>query len=104
MPKQTKLRIKKSGAGVEIMVLVTHPMEAGSEKNGETGQVIPADYIEKLTFALNGAVVAEARMSPGVAQDPLTVIALRQAAAGDRVAVSWRDTRGEGGTTEKVIH
>jgi hypothetical protein len=76
MPKLTKLRIRKSVARVEVMVLVTHPMEAGSWQNDETKQPVGSDYIEKMTFKLSGAVVAEAQMGPGVARDPLIVIAL----------------------------
>jgi sulfur-oxidizing protein SoxZ len=103
MEALTKLRIRKSGARTEVMVLVKHPMETGSRRDDETRQPLQADYIEKIAFKLNGAVVAEARMGPGVAEDPLTGISLKQAESGDTVSVSWIDTRGETGSAEKVI-
>ncbi len=101
MEKLTKLRIRKSGTRTEVMVLVEHPMQTGSRWDDETRQA--ADYIEKMIFELNGVMVAEARMGPGVAEDPLTCISLKKAKSGDKVAVSWIDTRGDAGSAEAII-
>jgi sulfur-oxidizing protein SoxZ len=103
MPKQTKLRIRKNGTRTEVIVLVKHPMETGSRQDDETRRPVPADYIEKMTFELNDVVVAEAWMGPGVAEDPLTSITLKKARSGDKVMVSWIDTRGEGGSAEAIV-
>jgi len=103
MPKQTKLRLRKHGTRTEVIVLVKHPMETGSRQDNETGQPVAADYIEKMTFELNDVVVAEARMGPGVAEDPLTGITLGKARPGDRITVSWVDNRGEGGGAEATV-
>jgi sulfur-oxidizing protein SoxZ len=78
-------------------------METGSPQDNETGKSVPADYIEKMIFELNDVVVAEAWMGPGVAEDPLTSITLNKARSGDRVMVSWIDTRGEGGSAEAIV-
>ena len=103
MPKQTKLRIRQNGTRTEVIVLVKHPMETGSRQDDETRRSVSADYIEKMTFELNGVVVAEARMGPGVAEDPLTSITLKKAKSGDRVMVSWIDTRDESGSAEAIV-
>lgn len=101
MEKLTKLRVRKSGTRSEVMALVKHPMEMGLRWDDETRQ--EANYIEKMIFELNGVVVAEARMGPGVAEDPLTGISLKKAQSGDKVAVSWIDTRGDTGSAETTI-
>ena len=103
MAKPTKLRVRKSGAGAEVMVLVKHPMESGEQQGDETKQSGSAGYIDKMTFELNGTVVAEARLSPGVAANPLTSIALKKAKSGDIVTVSWIDSQGESGDAETLI-
>jgi len=103
MEKQTKLRIRKHGTRIEVMVLVKHPMRTGTHQDNETRQPVPADYIEKMTFALNNVVVAEARMGPGVAEDPLTGITLQQARPGDRVTVNWIDSRSESGSAAATV-
>ena len=101
MEKLTKLRVRKSGTRAEVMVLVKHPMEMGSRWDNETRQ--EANYIEKMIFELNGVVVAEARMGPGVAEDPEAGISLKKAKSGDKVAVSWIDSRGDAGSAETII-
>lgn len=103
MAKLTKLRIRKSGARTRVMVLVKHPMETGWKQGGETKQSVPADYIDKMTFELNGTVVAEAWLGPGVAANPLTSIALKKAKPGDKVTVNWIDSRCESGKAETII-
>ncbi len=103
MAKLTKLRIRQSGARTELIVLVRHPMETGQQRGDEAQWSVPADYIDKMIFELNGAVVAEARLGPGISSDPLTGIALKKAKVGDRVTVSWVDNRGERGIAETII-
>lgn len=103
MAKQTRLRIKTKGTRAEVLVLVKHPMEKGLQQDSEASQRIPADYIERMIFELNGAVVAEARLGPDVAPDPLTGIMLNDAKPGDRITVKWTDNRGESGIAEKSI-
>jgi thiosulfate oxidation carrier complex protein SoxZ len=95
--KETLLRLRRRGSRTEVLVLVKHAMEPGSRVDQETGQAVPADYIDRMTFALNGNPVAEARLGPGVAGDPLTAIALESIEPGDEVAVSWRDVQGDTG-------
>ena len=103
MAKLTKLRIRKRDARTEVMVLVKHPMEVYRQRNDETKQPGSGGYIDKMSFALNGAVVAEARLGPGVAADPLTCIALKNAKIGDKVTVRWNDKQGESGSSETII-
>ena len=103
MAKQTRLRLKTTGSRTEVLVLVKHPMESGLRQDHRTSQRILADYIERMTFALNGSVVAEALLGPGVASDPLTGIILNEVKQGDRVTVKWTDSRGESGMAEKSI-
>ena len=103
MTKQTRLRIKTTGSRAEVLVLVKHPMENGFRQDREISQRIPAGYIERMTFELNGKVMAEAWLGPGVAPDPLTSIVLNEVKSGDRIMVKWNDSQGESGRAEKLI-
>lgn len=103
MARLTKIKTRKRGDTTEILVLVNHPMETGRRKNKKTKQKIPAHYIQRMTFELNGKVVAEANLGAGVSKNPLTAITVKGGKAGDKVKVSWTDNKGEsGGATGAV--
>jgi len=92
----------KDGAA-EVRVRVTHPMETGQRVDRNTKQKIPAHYIQKMTFAVNGKQVAVTDLGPAISKDPLVGVRLKGAKAGDKVTVSWSDNKGESGSAEAVI-
>lgn len=95
MAKRTKIRTRMTGGHTEVMVLVKHPMDTGAARDAATGRPISAHYIENMVFRLNGRVIAEASLGPGVAANPLTSIGINGAQAGDTVTVRWTDNLGE---------
>ena len=99
----TKMKIKKSAEGHDVLCLVKHPMETGQRKDSKTGELIPAHYIEIMTFKLNGNPVAEAILGQGVSKDPLIGINITGAKAGDKVTVDWADNLGNTGSAEATV-
>jgi len=99
----TKLRIKKTDGGHEVLALVEHPMHTGQQKKKGTNEIIPAHWIQKMTFALNGKEVAVADLGVAVSKDPLVSIRLKGAKSGDKVKVSWVDNKGKTGAAEKAV-
>ena len=99
----TKMKLRNIGDGHDVLCLVKHPMETGLRKDKKTGETIPAHYIETMAFTLNGNTVAEAVLGQGVSKDPLTGIHITGAKAGDTVAVTWSDNKGESGGTETTV-
>ena len=99
----TKMKIKKAGDGHDVLCLVKHPMETGRRKDTSTGEVVPAHWIEIMTFQLNGNMVAEAIMGGGVSKDPLIGVHIMGAKAGDKVTVTWKDSKGETGGAEATV-
>ncbi|MFL6648967.1 MAG: thiosulfate oxidation carrier complex protein SoxZ [Sulfurifustaceae bacterium] len=98
-----KMRTKTTNGETEVVVLVDHPMETGQRVDPKTKEKIPAHFIQKLVFTLNGKEVAVADLGTGVSKDPLVKIKLRAAKPGDRVKVSWSDNKGEAGEKEIVV-
>lgn len=101
--KQTKIRTKTQGGVTDVLVLVSHPMETGQRTDKKTKEKIPAHYIEKLNFSLNGKEVASTDLGPAVSSDPLVGIKLKGAKAGDKLKVTWSDNKGESGGGEATI-
>ena len=100
MARQTRMRIKQQDGAAEVLVLVNHPMETGLRTDRKTKKKIPAHFIQKMTFRLNGKEVAVADLGIAVSKDPLVGIRIKGVKAGDKVKVSWSDNKGESGEAE----
>lgn len=102
MARTTRIKTKARGSAAEVLVLVNHPMETGNRKNKKTGKKIPAHYIKAMTFKKNGKTFADASLGQAVSKNPL--VSVRVAAKkGDKIVVSWSDSRGEkGGASTSV--
>lgn len=88
---------------MSVLVLVEHRMETGERKDRAVGKSTPAHSIETMTFALNGKVVSEASLGPGVSPNPLTAITLSGAKPGDQVKVGWENNQGQRGAAQATI-
>ena len=102
--KRTRIRVKNlDSGGVEIFVLISHPMETGQRTNPQTREKIPAHFIQKLTFYLNGKEIAVADTGTGVSTNPLVSVRVGNAKRGDKVKVAWSDNVGEKDEAEITI-
>lgn len=98
----TKVKIKKTESGYDVLALAKHPMETGQRKDKKTGQVVPAHYITNMEFAVNGTTAAVAHLSQGVSKNPLIGVNV-SANPGDKVTVSWVDNKGESDSGEATV-
>lgn len=98
-----KIRSKRLDNFTLIRTLIAHPMETGKKKNEETGILIPAHFIQTLTFQLNDKILSECQMGFGVSKNPFFSYRIRSANAGDTVTISWQDNLGYSDTEEHII-
>jgi sulfur-oxidizing protein SoxZ len=98
-----QLRAQMKDGAADIKVRVSHPMETGQRTDPQTKQKVPAHFIQKMTFAINGKDVAVADMNQAVSSNPLVSVRVKNAKAGDKVKVTWTDNKGESGSAEEVI-
>jgi sulfur-oxidizing protein SoxZ len=103
MARTTKIKARPKGSATEILVLVSHPMETGQRKDSKTKKTIPAHFIQKMTFTLNGKVVADANLGGAISKNPVIGIRIPKAKKGSKVKVSWSDNKGESGSAETNI-
>ncbi len=103
MARETKIRTRTQEGAVEVLVLVTHPMETGMRKDKASGKAIPAHFIQELTIELNGKPMASASLGIGVSENPLLGFRSKTAKNGDKLKVSWKDNKGESATLEAVV-
>ena len=102
MADPMKLRASLQGDTVEVKVLMAHEMETGQRKDA-AGAAIPAHYIRTVTATCNGRAVLTADWGPSVAKNPFLAFRFKGAAAGDKVSITWTDSKGESRTDETTV-
>lgn len=98
-----KIRSKRIENYTLVRTLIAHPMETGKNKNEETGEFIPAHFIQTLTFKLNDKVMSECQMGFGVSKNPFFSFKLKSTNTGDIVTISWQDNLGYHDSREHII-
>ena len=102
MADPMRIRAQASGDKATVRVLMSHEMESGQRKDA-AGKLVPAWHITEVTAALNGKPVLAAEWGPAVSKNPFLQFVIKGAKAGDKVAVSWKDNKGDSRTDEATV-
>jgi sulfur-oxidizing protein SoxZ len=102
MADPMRIRAQAQGSNAVVRVLMSHEMETGQRKDS-AGKVIPAWHISNVTATHNGKQVLNAEWGPAVAKNPFLQFTIKGAKAGDKVAVTWKDNRGDTRTDEATV-
>ena len=102
MADPMRIRAQLKGDVTEVRVLMAHVMETGQRKDS-AGNVVPAFHIQEVTATWNGKPVLSAQFGPAVSQNPVMNFSFKGGAKGDKVVVSWTDTKGDKRSDEAVI-
>ena len=102
MADPMRIRAQTQGANAIVRVLMSHEMETGQRKDA-AGKTIPAWHISDVTATHNGKPVFSAEWGPAVAKNPFLQFTIKGAKAGDKVAVTWKDNKGDTRTDEAVV-
>ena len=82
------------GAVVQFKSLIKHPMESGLRKNKETGQAIPAHYIESVVVEYGGKAILKATWTGSISKNPFFSFYVKANVTGP-VDVTWKDNQGK---------
>jgi sulfur-oxidizing protein SoxZ len=102
MADPMRIRAKASGNIANVRVLMSHEMESGQRKDA-SGNLVPAHFIQDLSASLNGKVVMSGEWGPSVSKNPFLEFNVKGAKAGDKVAVTWKDNKGDTRTDETTV-
>jgi len=97
-----RIRVAQRDGVTNVRVLMSHEMETGQRKDA-SGKVIPAWHITDVTATHNGKPVLTAEWGPAVAKNPFLQFTVKGAKAGDKIAVTWKDNRGDTRTDEATV-
>ena len=99
MADPMRIRAQVAGDKATVRVLMAHEMESGQRKD-TAGKTIPAWHIQEVTAQLNGKTVMTAQWGPAVSKNPFMQFVVKGAKAGDKITISWVDTKGDKRTDE----
>ena len=102
MADPMRIRAQAAGEKTTVRVLMNHEMETGLRKDG-AGKVIPAWFIQEVSASHNGKPVLTAQWGPAIAKNPFLQFVVKGAKAGDKIAVTWVDNKGDKRTDEATV-
>jgi sulfur-oxidizing protein SoxY len=86
----------------ELKIIILHPMRTGRSKNDD-GQLMPAHFMQLMQVVLNGQVVVDAQTGTAISRNPYFTFYLKNAKAGDVIAVNWQDNLGYEGRGQVTV-
>jgi sulfur-oxidizing protein SoxZ len=102
MSDPMKIRAVAKDGTADVRVLMAHEMETGQRKDA-SGNTVPAWHITEVVAALNGKPVLKCFWGPAISKNPYLQFKVKDAKAGDKIAISWTDSRGEKRTDEATV-
>lgn len=102
MAEPMKIRATLQGDVADVRVLMAHPMETGQRKDA-AGKIVPLHFIQSIGATLNGKPVFSADISQAISRNPVFAFKVKGARAGDTIAITWTDNKGETRTDQAVV-
>lgn len=102
MADPMRIRAQATGDKATVRVLMSHEMESGQRRDAN-GKLVPAWHIAEVTAEHNGKVVMTAEWGPAVAKNPYLQFYVKGAKAGDKIAIAWKDNRGDTRRDEATV-
>lgn len=102
MARSITMKAVQGAGGVEVRALINHPMSIG-KLDKVSGKYVEAHYIEDVVVSLNGKPIVQGDWSSGVARNPYLSFRVRGAVPGDKLRLTWRDSRGASDSHEITL-
>jgi sulfur-oxidizing protein SoxZ len=94
MADPMRIRAQAQGDKTTVRILMAHEMETGQRKDA-AGAVVPAWFIQRVTAQHNGKTVLSAQWGTAVSKNPFLQFSFTGGKAGDKLAVTWVDNKGD---------
>ena len=101
MSEITRVRANEEKGIVNVKILMKHDMESGQRKDS-AGKNIPAWFIKTVNVKAQGKDVLNADFGSAISKDPFINFKYR-GSKGDKLTVTWIDTKGDKRSDEAVV-
>jgi sulfur-oxidizing protein SoxZ len=102
MADPMRIRATLQGDVADVRILMRHPMETGVRKDSK-GEIVPQHFIQTVAVMHNGKTVLDAQWSAAISRDPFLGLRIKGARVGDKIGVTWVDTKGDKRTDEAPV-
>ena len=102
MADPMRIRAQSQAGSAVVRVLMAHEMETGQRKDAD-GKTVPAWHISEVSASLNGRPVLAAQWGTAMSKNPFMQFTIKGAKVGDKVSVSWTDSKGDTRTDEAAV-
>ncbi len=92
----------KAGDVIDVDFIIIHPMDTGMAKDKKTGKIIPANYINNVTFKLDDKPFTTMKVWETVSANPYFSVSLKVPASGT-ISVEYTESTGEKGEKSKKL-
>jgi sulfur-oxidizing protein SoxZ len=100
-PRVRVPKTAKAGDTVELKTLISHPMESGNRRDN-SGALVARQIINRFTCELNGRMIIDVEIEPGIAANPYFEFYATVDASGEFL-FSWYDDDGSVYTEKAAI-
>jgi sulfur-oxidizing protein SoxZ len=102
MADPMRIRANMAGDKVEVRVLMAHEMETGLRKDA-SGKLVPPHFIQNVSVVHNDQTVLSAQWGTSISKNPFLHFRFKGGKAGDKVAITWIDNKGDRRSDEATI-
>lgn len=103
MTSRIRIRTSIKNGMTTVQAILKHPMDTGHSRDPDTGDIIPAFFIETVTVHHGDKVIMTCDWGRAVSKNPYLSFAFSGAKAGDTLRISWQDSSGNKESKESVI-
>jgi len=103
MADPMRIRAVARDGVVNVKVLMGQEMETGQRKDA-SGKLVPPHFIQNVRATYQGKVVLSAQWGPAVAKNPFLEFTFKGGRKGDKIVLTWEDSKGESRTDESTIN
>ena len=103
MSDTIRMRASLKGDTVVVKAIITHPMETGRRQDAQSGETVPAHFIQKVQAEYQDRQVFQSYWGTGVSANPFVSFAFEGGSKGETVKLTWVDNKGQFGSAEVAI-
>ena len=98
---KVKAKAKKGFTSVKMMA--KHIMESGQRKDKNSGELIPAMFLQEISVKHAGNTVFTGNLGTAISKNPYLAFQFEGGVKGDELSITWLENTGKTGTETAAI-